>query len=195
MEDAKTYEENLILNNRRLIYKVIKDMHCYWRTEDEWQDLYDAGLEGLIRGAKKYDGSTSPGTYFYTCIKNMIVRHLYISTMDKRKIHKEIMLSLSKEVSSDVETTYLDFVEDPNTNIEEDLLKKLDMEELYDVIDKILTPLQRKYLYHRYGLKGYKRMTSRELAKINNCSHENVNNSVRHGIDKLKKYFKKMKED
>lgn len=194
MEDVKTYEENLILNNQRLIYKVIKDMHCYWRTEDEWQELYDAGLEGLIRGAKKYDGSTTQGTYLYVCIKNEISRHIYLSTMDKRKIHKEIMLSLSKEVNATAETTYLDFVEDPNTNIEEKLLKKLDIEELYDVIDKILTPLQKRYLYHRFGLKGYKRMSTREMAKIDNCSNRNVSYITINAIKKIQRYYIK-KED
>ncbi len=188
-------EEELILNNQRLIYKVIKDLHCYWRTEDEFQDLYDAGLLGLVRGAKKYDGSSTPGTYFYTCIKNEINKYIYLSCRDKRKIHKDIMISLDKEVKSESETTYLDFLEDPNVNLEEDLLKKLEVEKVLKAIDTCLTPLQRLYICHYYGINGYKQMPFREIAEEYNCSHQNIQSKVRQAIKNIKNYLTKNKKD
>ena len=103
-------EEELILNNLGLIYKVIKDLKCYWRTEDEFQDYYDAGLEGLIMGAKTYDGSSKPSTYLYPCIKNMIIREFVTSEQLKRRINKEIMVPLSEKISHESEDTYLDFI-------------------------------------------------------------------------------------
>ena len=51
---TKVEIDNLIITNQGLIGKAIKDLKCYWRTEDEFQDLYDAGMIGLIKGAKEY---------------------------------------------------------------------------------------------------------------------------------------------
>ena len=51
---TKVEIDNLIITNQGLIGKAIKDLKCYWRTEDEFQDLYDDGMIGLIKGKKEY---------------------------------------------------------------------------------------------------------------------------------------------
>ena len=193
MDDTKSNVDKLILDNQKLIYKVIKDLKCYWKTEDEFQNLYDAGLEGLIRGAKAYDGTTTPGTYLYTCIKNMICREFYVSEQLNKRINKEIMISLNAEISDDSDETYLDFIEDTTINLEEDLLKKLEIERILNAIDKILTPLQKEFTCHYYGINGYIRMNYRELAKKYNCSHQNAMDKVRKSVRKLKRYLEKNK--
>ncbi len=51
------YDEKLVTDNLGLINLMIKKQNCKWETEDEFQNYYDYGLEGLIRGAKTYDVS------------------------------------------------------------------------------------------------------------------------------------------
>ena len=86
---TKVEIDNIIITNQGLIGKAIKDLKCYWRTEDEFQDLYDAGMIGLIKGAKEYKKElSSTSTYLYTCIKNEICKSIYLSEMQKRKINK-----------------------------------------------------------------------------------------------------------
>lgn len=81
---TKVEIDNLIITNQGLIGKVIKDLKCYWRTEDEFQDLYDAGMIGLIKGAKEYKKElSSKSTYLYECIKNEICKSIYLNNQDK----------------------------------------------------------------------------------------------------------------
>lgn len=184
--------EKLILDNIPLIYKVIKDMHCYWKTEDEFQSLYDAGLEGLIRGAKVYDPATSkPGTYLYTCIKNMIVREIQTSEYDCRKINKQTMVSLNKEVNGENDTTYEDFIEDPNINIEEEIEKKLEIERLLYAVNSLENKKDKLAIKMYYGLDGYKPMTMQEVSEKMNVSRNMINIRLKRCLPKLKKYLMK----
>ena len=178
-------EEELILNNLPLIKKVIKDMKLYWRTDDEFQDFYDAGVEGLIKGAKQYNSSISkPSTYLITCIRHEICKHLYLSECDKRKVHKETLVSLDKEVGN--ETTLADFLQS-DINIEEEILKKLEIEKLLNTIDKCLTQRQKKYICKSYGLNGYKQKSFEAIAAEENCSRSNVYSIVKRAKKILKK--------
>lgn len=185
-------KDDLIVENIPLIYKCIKDMHCYWKTEDEFQSLYDAGLEGLVRGASEYDDSKGkPSTFLYPCIKNMICRGIYLSECDKRKINKEVMVSLNKEVNSENDTTYEDFVEDPSINIEEEIEKKLELERLLNAVNSLENEKDKLVIKMYYGLDGYTSINSREIAKKWGCSHQLVNIRRRRAIENLKKYMNK----
>ena len=65
------YDEKLVTENLALIVLMIKKLNCKWETDDEYQNYYDYGLEGLIRGAKTYDESKGKvSTYLCSCIKN-----------------------------------------------------------------------------------------------------------------------------
>lgn len=178
-------EEELILNNLPLILKVIKDMRLYWKTEDEFQDFYDAGLEGLIKGAKQYNSNKSkPSTYLITCIRNEICKHLYLSNLDKRRIHKETLISLDKEFGD--ETPLADFLQS-DINVEEEVLKKLEAEKLLNAIDKCLTQKQKEYICKYYGINGYKQKPFEAIAAEENCSRSNVYCIVKKAKRRLKK--------
>lgn len=70
--------DELILNNIPLIKKCIKDMRLYWNTEDEFQDYYDAGLLGLINGAKTYNESKARQSQV----------HIYINVLELQLVKK-----------------------------------------------------------------------------------------------------------
>lgn len=184
--------DDLILENIPLIYKVIKDMHCYWKTEDEFQSLYDAGLEGLIRAAKSYNESKGkPSTFLYTCIKNMICREIYQSETDKRKINKEIMIPLDKEVDSEKDTTYKDFLEDSSINIEEEIEKKLEAERLLNAVNALENEKDKLAIKKYYGLDGYSSKSYEEIAKEFGVSREMTRMRINRCYPRLKKYLEK----
>ena len=77
-------ENSLIEEHKGLIYLAIKENHIYWKTEDEYQDYIDAGYDGLLQGIRTYDTTKGikPSTYYYTCIKNEMIK---VITLKNRK--------------------------------------------------------------------------------------------------------------
>lgn len=181
--------DELILNNIPLIYKCIKDMRLYWNTEDEFQSYYDAGLLGLINGAKTYNESKAKqSTYLYTCIKNEIRHEIAMSLMQKRKVHKEHITSLDKLIKEDSDTTLADMIPDPNINIEEDAIIKAEFENVISSFH-ILTPKQRKVIEYRFGLNDSNTCFSfEEIALKMNVSRNAIFSMNRSAMKKLQDY-------
>ena len=189
-------EEKLILDNISLIYKVIKGMNLYWKTEDEFQDIYDAGLEGLIRGAKTYDPTkTKAITYLSKCIRNMIIRQIYLSECNNRKINKEYKVSLDSTVPDSENTTYADFIADPNVNVEEEIEKKLEIEKLYIAIKNLKNEKDKTMLCEFYGINGFKRLSLPELQEKYKVSKTCIGFRLNRAKKTLKKYLEKNKKE
>ncbi len=189
-------EEKLILENISLIYKVIKGMNLYWKTEDEFQDIYDAGLEGLIRGAKAYDPTqTKAITYLSKCIKNNIVRNIYLSELDKRKVNKQYKISLDSKVPDSENTTYADFISDPNVNVEEEIEKKLEIERLLIAIKNLKNEKDKIMLCEFYGVNGYKRLSLSELQEKYKVSRSCIGFRLSRAKKTLKKYLEKNQKE
>lgn len=190
--------DNLIIENQKLIYKVIKDMNCIYKTEDEFQTLYDNGLEGLIKGAKTYDESKGkPSTWLYPCIKNEIIHYFTISNMKKRKNENGKDISIYEKVYNDNDSIVeiIDIIEDTNVNIEEDLEKKLEIERLYYAMDKALKPRDKKLICSSYGINGFPKKTTLELATEEKVSRTCINDHIRKSKKKLKEYLIKNKKE
>lgn len=170
---TKAEIDNLIISNQGLIGKVIKDLKCYWRTEDEFQDLYDAGMIGLIKGAKEYKKELSSiSTYLYTCIKNEICKSIYLSEMQKRKINKKVYLSFDQPCADDDTTTIGELIRDEKVNIENDIINSITREEVRNAISK-LKPRYQQILKLKYGIEC-EQQSIVNIAKILGCSRKNV---------------------
>lgn len=181
--------DDLVLNNIGLIYKVIKDVNCFWFTQDEFQDFYDAGLIELVKSAKKYDGSVAESTFFYKCIKHGILHHMTIKNAKKRKIDNGILLSLDYLTDVEKEKTFLNFVEDEKVNVEKEVIIKDEINRIIKIIDTKLNPRQKSIFCHKFGLNGYKLMNSIELSKKYNCTPQAINENIDYSRKKIKKYL------
>ncbi|MBP3920821.1 MAG: sigma-70 family RNA polymerase sigma factor [Bacilli bacterium] len=184
--------EELILNNTRLIYKCIKDMHLYWATEDEWQAFYDDGLIGLINGAKTFDESKEiqPSTYLYKCIKMAISKGIYISSRAKRKPDKNT-ISLDAYVTDKQDTTLIEFIPDTKINMEQQILEKEQFELIVNIADKVLSDKQKRYFYKYYGLKGFEERNFYQIAEEEKVTAEAVRTTVYRSRTKIQYYMKK----
>lgn len=193
---TKEEQDKLILDNIPLIYKVIKDLRCYWKTEDEWQDLYDCGLEGLINGVKKYNVSKSnSSTYLYRSIKNSILKYFTLSGCNNRKINREINTSLNSLVGTNQENELMDFIEDTSVNIEEEVDNILLKELILEKVNSLKSKKQIRSLKMHFGLDGFEPMTYREIAKIYGVSKNAVAENCIRGIEKLREELKCIKKD
>ena len=188
--------EELILNNTKLIYKCIKDMHLYWTTEDEWQTFYDDGLIGLINGAKSFDESKGIqlSTYLYKCIKTAICKGIYLSERAKRKANKNT-ISLDAYVSDKQDTTLIEFIPDTKIDMERQILEKEQIELIENIADKTLTDNQKRYFYKYYGLKGYREKTISEIATEEKVTGSNVRSTLLQSRRKIKYHLMKKKRE
>lgn len=185
---TKEEQDKMIINNIPLIHKVIKDLHCIYKTDDEYQEYYDYGLEGLINGVKSYDNNVSkPGTYLYTCIKNMIVRCFQLSEMDKRKINKIAKVSMNELISNDGKETELgEIIGDERINIEEEVEKKLQIEAIIRELNSMKNKKDALAIKMYYGLDGYLPKTYEEIGKEFGVTREMIRVRINRALNKLK---------
>lgn len=187
----KEEQDEMIVNNTQLIHKVIKDMNCFYRTEDEYQEYYDYGLEGLINGVKSYDKDVSKtGTYLYICIKNMILRCFRLSEMDKRKINKIPKISLNMTIDNEGHETELEeLIADKRINFEEELEKKIQIESIIKELNSMKNQRDALAVKMFYGLDGYLPKSYKEIAEEVGVTSSMINQRVNRALKELKKIY------
>lgn len=180
------YDEKLVTDNINLIYFILKKMHLYKLTEE----YYDIGMIGLVKAAKKFDSSKgfTFNTYACRCIKIEILKFIREEKATKRKANHNT-IPLSKIIYStgerDAEITLEDKIPS-NINIEEEIIKKEQLKELY----RALTKLNKKELgiiTYSYGLCGVNSLTQNELSEKYNVSQAQISRIIKKSINKLKK--------
>lgn len=191
------YDENLVLDNLKLIHKCIKDMHCYYDTDDEYQNYYDAGLEGLIRGAKTYKpGTYKPSTYLVTCVRHQISKYIQLSETANRKINKLKMTSLDNVVGEDNDTTLGELIKDESIDIEREVEQKIQIEGIIKMLDSMKNQKDALAIKMHYGLDGYTPKTYEEIGKefgvTNRMICIRVNRAIKRLRDKSKNIERKV---
>lgn len=161
------YDESLVTDNLGLIHLMIKRMNCKWETQDEYQNYYDYGLEGLIRGAKTYTAAKgNVSTYLCVCIQNSIKRVFYLNGMSKRHNPAGPDLSLNYTINESNNlydySEFGDFIPDPNVNVEETVEKKFERERLLNAVNSLENEKDKTIVKMYYGLDGYEEITSYE---------------------------------
>lgn len=175
-----------------LIYKVIKDIKCQFRNDDEWQEYYDAGELGLIQAINTYNKELNPtSSYFYTCIKNNILILFKSKTSDKRKINYLMKESLEEEIIDG--KLIKDIIVDENVDIEKYIIKKEEYELLYKAIDK-LKPTYKKIICEYYGINQEPK-TLEYLSKIYKISKQAISVKKENALKELRKIYKKKRWD
>lgn len=185
-------EEKLVLDNIGLIYLMIEKLHCYWRTDDDFQDLYDAGLEGLIRGAKTYKGESKPSTYLCVCIKHSIVRHIQLSEHKCRVLNKKAKISLDKPID-EKGNTLLDFIEDNSVDIEKEIENKIMVEDIIKIIDTLKDKQDREIIKMYFGIDGYRKYNAKELGDMLGINRTTMQMRITRLIKKLRRKVKGVK--
>ena len=176
-------KENLILDNIKLIYYVLKKLHL----SGESDEYFDIGMIGLCKAADTYDTDKKIAftTYAYKCITTQILYEIKSRNSNKSKINYNT-ISLSKPLATDGDRDIL--LEDVlanDINIEEEICYKETLEELDKYIDK-LPPREKVVLIYHYGLNGVRKHTQCEIADILKISQPQVSRSIKKGIKMLR---------
>jgi len=149
----------LIERNLRLVAHVIKK---YQHLEDDTEDLLSIGTIGLIKAVNTFsvNRNIKLATYASRCIENEILMYLRKTSQRRCEISIDEPLNVDWDgnelLLSDVLGTDSDCV---NARIEDETEKKL----LHDAVNH-LTPRERQIMEMRFGLKGGREKTQKEVA-------------------------------
>ena len=176
----------LIERNLRLVAHVCKK---YAFSGIDQDDLISIGTIGLIKGINSFnsDKNIKLATYSAKCIENEILMFMW----SRKKVNNEVYLNepIGKDKDDNV-VTLQEILENDERNIEDTVDLKLKIKELYKKMKNILQEREQKIIELRYGLKGDKPKTQKEIAKMMNISRSYVSRIETKAIHKLSHGFK-----
>lgn len=173
----------LIEHNLRLVVYIAKK---YDNTKLNIEDLISIGTIGLIKGINTFnvDKNIKLATYASRCIENEILMHLRKISKQKAEISFDEPLNIDWDgnelLLSDILGTDEDIV---TKNLDYEVERNL----VLDEIDK-LNERDRKIMILRFGLRGVKSMTQKDVACLLGISQSYISRIE-------KKIIKKMRED
>jgi RNA polymerase sporulation-specific sigma factor len=175
-------EEKLILDNINLIYHVLKKYNLY----SDLDEYFDIGMIGLVKAAKKFDGSKGykPSTYLSNCIANEIL--CYIRNQKCLKRGSGIKnISIYTPITDEIDL--LDCIRS-NEDIEKNTIKKEQHELLYQEISK-LNERDKFIICSKYGLLGYEELTQEQLSEATGLSQSYVCRIIKKFIEEVRRKY------
>ena len=185
MKDGdKGARDVLIERNLRLVSHIIRKYYSSYPTPEE---LLSVGSLGLIKAVDSFKSEygTRFATYGAKCIQNEILMYF----RGQKKLQNEISINETIDIDKDGNPlTYMDII-----SVEEDIAESLDLkmhtERLRRLVDTVLTPREARIIVLRYGLKGYRPLTQREVADHLNISRSYVSRIEKKALERLRDAF------
>ena len=176
----------LVKHNLRLVAHIIKK---YYQNSSGQDDLVSIGTIGLIKAINTYDidKNIKLSSYASRCIENEILMHF----RNLRKSAQDVSLNDTIDTDKDGNPlTLMDILAD-DSNIDDDIDTKLNLQVLQRYIDTTLTDREREIIIYRYGLLGVDPLPQRELAKRLNISRSYISRIEKKALGKLRNRFER----
>lgn len=182
-EKTKTQAKQILIErNLRLVAHIAKK---YQGTEVEQEDLISIGTVGLIKAIMSYDSEKNSklGTYAARCIENEILMHFRARKKCSREVSIYEPIGTDKEGN---EINLLDIMETEQTDVAEQLQMRQDIKALQEYIDVVLDEREKEILLLRFGLRGHKELTQREIGEKLNISRSYISRIEKKALHKLR---------
>lgn len=177
----------LIVHNLRLVVYIAKKFE---NTGVPVDDLSSIGTMGLIKAVRSFVPSKNIkfATYASRCVENEILMFL------RRRSNKNIDISMDDALSTDADGNELNLIDVLYTD-ENEISKNMEAESDKDMIWKsleCLTEREKEIMIMRYGLKGAREKTQKEVADIIGISQSYISRLEKRILKKLKKEIEKI---
>lgn len=172
-------QEDLVVNNWRLVYYIVKKMGL---SNSDYEDYVSIGTIGLIKAAKSFDSSKNIkfSTYASKCIKNELLMYF-------RKEKQYPKISLDEPISTNNEGNNLSLA-DIIPSSDSDFLEKMEenkiLERIISIILNLLEGKERLIILYEIG-GGLQREISEKI----NCSQSYISRLENKIKKKIKSYF------
>ena len=178
-EEAKRI---LIERNLRLVAHIAKK---YQGTEVEMEDLISIGTVGLIKAIMSYnnDKNSKLGTYAARCIENEILMYFRARKKCSREVSIYEPIGTDKEGN---EINLLDIIETEQTDTADQIQMQQDIMDLLSYIDVVLDEREKEIILMRFGLRGQKELTQREIGEKLDISRSYISRIEKKALEKLK---------
>ncbi len=180
----KKARELIIERNLRLVSHIIRKYYSTYKNTDE---LLSVGSFGLIKAVDSFKSEygTRFATYGAKCVQNEILMYF----RSQKKQQNEVSINDTIDIDKDGNPlTYLDVI-----STEENIADKIDLKihttKLLRLVDEILDKRELEIVTLRYGLRGYKPLTQREVAAHLKISRSYVSRIEKHALEKLRDAF------
>ena len=171
----------LIERNLRLVVHVCKK---YSNTNIDQDDLFSIGTIGLIKGVNSFNvkKGSKLSTYVSRCIDNEVLMYL----RSTKKLNSEVYLNepIGKDKDDNV-ITLEEVLESDIKSIEDEVDTKIKIKKMYNKIKEVLKDREKTIIELRFGLKGDKPKTQKEIAKMMGISRSYVSRIETKAIEKL----------
>lgn len=180
----KKARELIIERNLRLVSHIIRKYYSTYQNTDE---LLSVGSFGLIKAVDSFKSEygTRFATYGAKCVQNEILMYF----RSQKKQQNEVSINDTIDMDKDGNPlTYLDVIS-TDENIADKIDLKIHTTKLLRLVDEILDKRELEIVTLRYGLRGYKPLTQREIAAHLKISRSYVSRIEKHALEKLRDAF------
>ena len=176
----------LIERNLRLVVHVCKK---YANTNIDQDDLLSIGTIGLIKAVNSFkpEKGSKLSTYVSKCVDNEILMML----RSTKKLNAEVHLNepIGKDKDDNV-ITLEEVLENDDKCLDDVVDTKMKIRKMYNKIKEVLKDREKTIIELRFGLKGGKPKTQKEIAKMMGISRSYVSRIETKAIEKLADGFR-----
>lgn len=182
-EEAKKI---LIERNLRLAAHIAKKYSSQSHTMD---DFISIGTIGLIKAVNTYRSSRSVrlATYAAKCIENEILMSIRASKKNSSEVSLNVSIGTDKDGN---EISLNDILGTEPDAVADDISLKIQVQQMINTMNKVLSERERLVLIHRYGILGRVPRTQREVAAILGISRSYVSRIEKKALEKMRESVK-----
>ena len=178
---------NLLIERKlRLVVHVCKK---YANTNLDQDDLLSIGTIGLIKGVNSFkpEKGSKLSTYVSKCVDNEILMML----RSTKKLNAEVHLNepIGKDKDDNV-ITLEEVLENDDKCLDDVVDTKMKIKKMYNKIKEVLKDREKTIIELRFGLRGGKPKTQKEIAKMMGISRSYVSRIETKAIEKLADGFR-----
>ena len=180
---SRELRDEIILHSTKLVSKIIKD----YSNEDR-DDLLQIGMIGLIKAVDSYslDKKIAWSTYMSSCVHNEIRMYFRTQNCEKRSKYVECSIYAEVDVQKNEPAILIDIIRDKNVDIFEEVALNIEIENLNNIMKRILKEKEYRVMELRYGLNDNNVHTQKETGDIMGITRSQVSRYEKSAIQKIK---------